>query len=215
MRLTHVLLVGLPLIAQEREFRIQPAEGARLGLIVEKTRLLSGKKHDFTWQAYTGVVRFDPSSPASGKVRLSVDAASLQCHDTWISESDKKKVLGVARKDMLGLPQHAEIRFESRRIDPESGGFRVVGDLTIRGIARPVVLAVKLLPVGEAIWVEGHGIVKLTDYGLKPPSAALGAVGTKNEMQVSFRVRAELVTPQRSDAVAARYRLLAAVFRME
>jgi hypothetical protein len=38
--------------------------------------------------------------------------------------------------------------------------------------------------------IAGSGEVKLRDYGLKPPSAALGAIGTKNEMAVSFRLTA-------------------------
>ena len=34
--------------------------------------------------------------------------------------------------------------------------------------------------------MEGESEIKLRDYGLKPPSAVPGAVGTKNEMKVSF-----------------------------
>ena len=37
---------------------------------------------------------------------------------------------------------------------------------------------------------EGAATVRLTDYQLKPPSALLGAIGTKNEMTVSFTLKA-------------------------
>jgi hypothetical protein len=31
-------------------------------------------------------------------------------------------------------------------------------------------------------------VISLTDFGLKPPSAALGTVGTKDKMQLSFHL---------------------------
>jgi hypothetical protein len=34
----------------------------------------------------------------------------------------------------------------------------------------------------------------MTDYGLKPPGAALGLIGTKNEMRVEFKLRAKKTT---------------------
>ena len=34
--------------------------------------------------------------------------------------------------------------------------------------------------------MAGRAVVRLKDYALKPPSAALGTIGTKNEMTVEF-----------------------------
>jgi hypothetical protein len=38
----------------------------------------------------------------------------------------------------------------------------------------------------EVLMFRGTARVLLTDYGLKPPAAPLGAIGTKNEMEFSF-----------------------------
>ena len=38
--------------------------------------------------------------------------------------------------------------------------------------------------------LEGTALIRLTDYGLKPPTAAPGAIGTKNEMSFHFIVTA-------------------------
>ena len=43
---------------------------------------------------------------------------------------------------------------------------------------------------GGDLLLDGRSTVKMKDYGLKPPSAALGMVGTKDEMEVSFVLRA-------------------------
>jgi hypothetical protein len=37
--------------------------------------------------------------------------------------------------------------------------------------------------------LEGGATIKMTDYGLKPPAAALGTIGTKDEMRIEFRIR--------------------------
>jgi hypothetical protein len=39
---------------------------------------------------------------------------------------------------------------------------------------------------GRITSLSGHAVVRLKDYGLKPPTAALGTIGTKNEMTVEF-----------------------------
>jgi hypothetical protein len=41
--------------------------------------------------------------------------------------------------------------------------------------------------------IEGASRVRLTDFDLKPPTAALGTMGTKNEMSLRFVLTA---TPQ-------------------
>jgi hypothetical protein len=38
--------------------------------------------------------------------------------------------------------------------------------------------------------LEGRATIRLTDYNLKPPTAVLGAIGTKNEMSFRFVVTA-------------------------
>jgi hypothetical protein len=42
---------------------------------------------------------------------------------------------------------------------------------------------------------QGSAKIKLTDFNLKPPKAALGAIGTKDEMSFSFVLKAEAGKP--------------------
>jgi polyisoprenoid-binding protein YceI len=73
----------------------------------------------------------------------------------------------------------------------------VDGTLEIHGIAKPVTVhtSVEQDPSGGVRTLVGHAVVRLRDYGLKPPSAVLGAIGTQNEMTVEFRLG---VSPERS-----------------
>ena len=117
------------------------------------------------------------------------------CKDDWVSEKDLAKILKEARQEMLAVEKHKELVFVSKRIRETEGegSFEVEGDLTIRGRTNPVLVQATLKHLENGVLTfEGQAIVKLKDYGLKPPSAALGLVGTKIEMEIEFRLGARL-----------------------
>ena len=89
---------------------------------------------------------------------------------------------------MLAAETYPKLLFSSASVTRKgANSFDVQGMLTIRGIAKPATVSVVVHSLDERISsVAGQAIVRLKDYGLKPPSAVLGAIGTKNEMTVEF-----------------------------
>jgi polyisoprenoid-binding protein YceI len=174
-------------------YTISPTEGANTALIVEKTGLLSGKKHLFVFNRYRGSLHFDRDRPEQSRVQLVIEANSIECKDTWISAKDLKKVQDTALNDMLAASENPEIRFVSTAIRMAgTDNYQVDGELTIRGRSKPAVVKL-LLDSSEAskLAARGEARVRMTDYGLKPPSAALGTIGTKDEMTFTFTVIAK------------------------
>jgi polyisoprenoid-binding protein YceI len=161
---------------------VSPAR-PELNLYVEKTGLLSGKKHHFVFEKYEVKLDVNAAAPAQSRVQLRIDAGSIVCKDTWVSAKDLNKIRQMALEDMLAVVQYRDITFYSTEIRQVSAAsFQVTGMLTVRDVTKPVVVNVKR----EGGVLSGSAVVKLTDYNLKPPSAALGLVGTKNEMMFSF-----------------------------
>ncbi|MCC6860310.1 MAG: YceI family protein [Bryobacterales bacterium] len=190
-RCTALLLACACLLpAAPKAYEIRPAGGSRFALQVEKTGLMSGRKHLFLFERYHGAVFYDAASPEHSRVELTVEAASAVCRDTWVSEKDLKKIQEYALHDMLAAEKYPELRFISTGVKRKDGkSFEVEGDLTIRGIARPVNISVTAEEGADGLAaVSGRAIVRMKDYGLKPPRAALGTIGTKNEMTVEFRL---------------------------
>lgn len=168
-------------------YQIQPASGSRFALEVFKTGLLSGKKHLFLFERYQGTVQYDAKAPERSTVELKIDATSISLKDDWVKPGQAKDIHDEAvGKNMLEVARYPEMRFVSKQVSRTGAGFAVQGDLTIRGQAKPVTVNVTLKGEGASLEFAGTAEVKLKDYGLKPPSAALGAIGTKNEMTVSF-----------------------------
>lgn len=188
MVLVILLLTAMSLSAETSEYKLASGQ-SRIALEVEKTGLLRGKKHVFNFPGFQGKLIYDAQTPANSRVELTIESASIVNEDTWTGEKDKKKVMEYAMDDMLAVKQYPEIRFTSTKITPKDAThFIVDGTLTIKGIGKPVTLETTLTPTDMRI--EGATRFKMSNYGLKPPTAGLGTVGTKDEMTVTFRVAA-------------------------
>jgi len=191
-----LLLAAGAACAETRTYKLRAGDHDRVELVVEKTGLLSGKRHLFTFSQYGGAVRFDRERPETSTVAFFLQAGTIVCRDTWLGVKDLRKVQEYAVKDMLAANRYPQISFRSsgiKKIDPSH--YEVEGVLTIRDVSKPVVIVASLtVGAGESISIEGGARVHLTDFGLKPPTAALGTIGTKSEMVFRFVLQATAST---------------------
>lgn len=83
-----------------------------------------------------GTVKSDDSDPAQGEVDITIGVASI---DTREAQRDAH----LRSADFFDAERFPSITFRSRRIENAGkDGFRLVGDLTIHGVAREVALDV-------------------------------------------------------------------------
>lgn len=80
---------------------------------------------------------FDPKNIVGSSVRVSLDAASIS---TGMDARDQH----LRSADFLETEAHPTIDFVSTRIEPAGDDYRLHGDLTIRGVTRPVTLQAEL-----------------------------------------------------------------------
>ncbi|MCU0227428.1 MAG: YceI family protein [Bryobacterales bacterium] len=184
---TLLLLPGC-LSAQTQRYTASAAGGGSLDLTVHKTGLMSGKKHLFVFPEYAAELDYDVANPAASRIVLRISAARIQCKDDWVNDKDLKKIEAEARDKLLEAGKHPELLFRSTRIQPQPAGrYLVEGTLAIRGVARPVTVTVNMQPGPAMLSFDGEATVDMTAWGLKPPSAGLGTVGTNKLMQFRFR----------------------------
>ena len=165
-------------------------------LEVSKTGLMLGKKHALFFEQYQGDLEYNPQRPENSKVQLAVEARSVTCKDPWVKDkSTRKKIVETAVNDMMAAGEYPQLKFASTRIaNKAKGQFEIQGELTVRGITKPVAFAVAAKPAGEQrLEIDGDAEINLKDYGLKPPSTMLGLIGTKSKMILRFLVWAEKV----------------------
>ncbi len=149
---------------------------ARVEAVVEKTGLMSGKRHVIVWERFRGSYQEE-----AGTVEVEVEAGSAKVLDDWIGDGKREEVRKeTVGKNVLDAERHGQIRFRGKR----GADGRVAGTLNVRGVAREVALTVRKTAEG---W-EGETRFLMSWFGIKPPRAALGAVGTKDEMVIRVRV---------------------------
>jgi polyisoprenoid-binding protein YceI len=189
MRTLAILLLLQPWLAAET-LTISAGSGP-VRLTVLKTGLMSGKKHVFEFPSYRAQIEYDRGTPANSRVELTIDAARFDLKDDWLSAKDQRKVADYAREKMLDAGRYSTIRFRSREIlERAPGEFTVRGDLVIRDRTRPVEVTVKRVESGGSVEFQGSAAVDMREFGLDPPKAALGTIGTNPRMLVEFRFQA-------------------------
>jgi polyisoprenoid-binding protein YceI len=148
-----------------------------------------------------GSVVFDEKDAASGSVEAIIDARGL-----WTGEPDRDAHL--RSPDFLDVERHPEIRFRGGVVQRLGAlDFRVKGELTIRGVTRPVAVDVHYLGRWTTPWWEGGvdkgpkvraGFVATTtinrhDFGVSWNSALdLGGVVVGDEVQITIDAEAVL-----------------------
>lgn len=179
-KLSIVLVLAGAVDAQSG--KIAPGTGTKVEATVEKTGLMSGKKHTLVWEKFSG--QFTQKS-----VTLEVEAASVKVLDDWIGDAKKEDVRKeTIGKDVLHADKFPRIQFASTSIAGNlEGTFEIAGNLTIRGITKPVTLSARKLSNGS---YDAETTFAMSSFGIKPPKAALGAVGTKDAMTIRVRVQA-------------------------
>jgi len=179
-------------LAAGADYTIAPAASARFQLEVHKTGLMSGKVHVFTFEKYSGQLSYNEASPEKSSVSFTIDSGSIVCRDTWVDEKDKKKVVAAAL-ELMDSPKHPELTFRSQSITHRAGGaYDVAGQLSIKGMAKPVTLKVTMAAEGRALRFKGDATILRKDYKIHPPSPVpFGLIGNKEEMPVHFDLVAE------------------------
>lgn len=95
--------------------------------------------------------------------------------------------------EALKAKQHPEIRFEMTSATPRSTNgdtfvLETKGKLTIAGVTRDVAFDVQGSRSADGRYtLTGQAPIRMTQYGIKPPTAMMGTIKTGDDVKVTFR----------------------------
>jgi polyisoprenoid-binding protein YceI len=144
----------------------------------------------------TGVIQFDPPDLTSLSVEAEMDVKTLA---TGYPERDEH----LLSPDYFDAEKYPKIFFKSNRVEAMVGNrAKVTGDLTIRGIQRPVTLDSEFFgPVKSpfsgitCIGFSATGKINREDYGMTWNKAMEGGgVVTAKDVKIHMEVEADLMT---------------------
>jgi len=171
------------------------AKGSTFMVQASSTGLLSAFGHDpkFTVRDFQGEIEFTPGAANfdDALVRLKMQAGSLEVVDD-ISEKDRAEIERRAQDEVLESDRYADIAYEASRITGSGNGERywvtVNGELTLRGMTRNVPVTARVLLIGGSLRASGEFMVKQSDFGISPVTAAGGTIRLKDELKCTFDI---------------------------
>lgn len=168
-------------------YSIDPAH-SRIGFVARHAMVtkVRGSFNDFEGAGY-----FDGDDPTNSWVRLTIQSASI---DTRNADRDAH----LRTNDFLDAGQYPEITFTSTGVEHvDQDQFRVTGDLTIKGVTRPVTIDFDLNgavvdPFGnERIAFDGKTTINRKDWGVSWNAALeAGGVLVGEKVTLEFEVSA-------------------------
>lgn len=138
-----------------------------------------------------GTVVLDSDDPTRSKVDVTIGAASI---DTRMPQRDDH----LRSADFFDVEHFPTLTFKSRTVTVNGEDLKVVGDLTIRGVSREVVLDVTSQGRQADPWgglragFEARARIKRSDFGLTW-NQALEAGGVAVGDEVKITIDAELI----------------------
>ena len=145
---------------------------------------------------FAATFAYDPADPAASWLTATIDAASI---DTDNDRRDNH----LRSADFFAADSYPTLTFQSTRVEPAGEGrLRVAGDLSIRGVTKPVVLDVAL--EGATLGQGGRPMTGWTaettidrmDYGLKwNRLTEAGGWVVADEVRILLEVEARAAQP--------------------
>ena len=158
-----------------------------------KDGLLAKLAHDLKLQVERFSIEVDETTQ---QIKATFDPSSIQVvcarvdgrdDPSTLSKGDKKKIYDNATKDVLQTRKYPEVRFDSTNVVERGEGFAVEGTLQLHGKSRSIQTSVR--PEGDR-WLA-EVTIHQPDYGIKPFTAALGALKVKPDVLVRVSVPRE------------------------
>lgn len=187
----HLFLLTIVSVAFVTNLRAQVAY--KLNGSKDNMVKISGKSnvHDWTMIAENPVCEANFTVPGGddgvpqslSSLTFSVSAKSLKSE----SESMNNRTYKTIKADA-----YPQITFKLREatvtpLQKNKFSVNAVGTLTIAGVSKVITLQVTGdVKADNTITCSGQEKIKLTDYGIQPPSFMLGAMKVANELTISF-----------------------------
>lgn len=120
---------------------------------------------------FTGLkatIQFDPKESSGGSVSATIDAKTVSS-----GVGMRNKHLRT-EEEWLNTDKYPTITYKSKKIEKSGEGYKAIGDLTLKGITKPVEIPFTFTPQGGDGIFKGHFVIKREDYKLGKPGGSVG-----------------------------------------
>lgn len=152
--------------------------------LIFKINHLGFSNYTARFKQFDAELQFDPTKLAASQLTATVDARSLETDFPYPEQVDFNKQL--QNKDWLNTAQFPEMKYVSKKIDVTGNKLHINGELTLRGVTKPVVLEATYnggyaghpMDPHARIGFSAQGVLKRSEfgmtYGIPAPGTTMG-----------------------------------------
>ena len=175
--------------------------GSTFNVKATSTGMLSAFGHDPTIaiRDFWGDVEFSPGTASleDARVLLRIRSNSLEIAGD-VNEKDRAEMQRRMVDEVLEAKQNAEILYECSRVTGSGNGesywLALNGELTLRGVTRPVPVMTRVVVNDITVRASGEFAVKQSDFGIPPVTAVGGTIRLRDELKCTFDIVARKQT---------------------
>lgn len=146
--------LALPALANAADYAVQPA-GSKLGF----TSSFQGASFDGTFGKWTAAISYDAAKLSTSKFDVEVDLASVKT-------GDKDRDGALPGSDFFNVAKFPKAHFVTTGFRQNGAQVIADGNLTLRGVTKPVSLTVNFKPAGTGATLDVSGTIKRLDFGV-------------------------------------------------
>lgn len=147
---------------------------------------------------YTASFDYDPAMTSTGNFVAEIDAASI---DT----AEPKRDEHLRGADFFDVAKHPKITFKSTKVTPkDKTNFKVAGDLTIKGVTKPVEFNFEYLGETKDPWgnlkagFQASTKINRKDWGINwNKTLDAGGFVLGDDVEIELNIEAENATPKK------------------
>ena len=152
-----------------------------------------GHDHLIAVRDFTGEAVLDPDSLANSSLQITAKAASMEETSSVFTDQQKQIINKELREIVLHPDQYPEIVFRSTEVSGKSlaaGEYelKIVGDLTLHGVTRPVKIPTKVTVAGNELRAQGEFSISRGDFKVKATSAFHGLIRVRDKVKFEFDI---------------------------
>lgn len=149
-----LLTLALPCAAAAADYSVQPA-ASKLGF----STTFQGESFDGQFGQWTAAISYDAANLASAKFDVEVTLASAKT-------GDNDRDTALPGSDFFDVAKFPKAHFVTTAFRQNGAQVIADGNLTLRGVTKPVSLNVTFKPQGSGATLDVAGTVKRLDFGV-------------------------------------------------
>ena len=123
------------------------------------TAIQAGAKFTSAFEHFRVRFDFDEAQPAAGRLDVTVETNSVDTAD-----ADRDQIL--RSRDFFWCEQYPEAVFHAAAFERDGAGWRASGELTLRGVSRPVAVRFELAPGPMRLVMKGTADLRRLAFGV-------------------------------------------------